>query len=591
MRRPPIPAAFFASNPPVYFLNKTLKGRFKLFAILALLWALSAPIPARAGFWDDLAGKGKQWQTWGDQTQGVSGAAAKAAGAGLEWLGGLFGGGSKGDVGSAELPGQGGGSSSGGPLGWARPISDAPGERGLLPERSKTKEGSAELVQAGGGLESASPFSIAAALKGERGGIGGKGGFVVPKGKAVEEGIFGSAVGKKGGKDPVVSNGAKGKTPPSGIAPAKRGEAKADPQPTPKPTPAPGPAPAPQPGGGKKVGAKIGVTLPGESAPAEKKGGWFDGLKGAVGGLFDKAVSGGKAVAGAVVGAVKEVAAAVPRQILPQKDKNRPDFSGVGCKFIVFGCEGIPGAKYEKVDGKVFVEGKGDGRAIHPSDVNQGAMGDCYVMAALAAVAQRNPDILSKNIKDNGNGTYDVTMYEKRWWDPIGIFGREAKTVKVDNEFPMQYGSPALAGYGDTENGKPELWAMIMEKAYAQTHRNGSYNGIGNGGTPGAALSAFSGKDSDSHLAMFTSIDKLAKWDGEGQAISVGTKPEILTKNDPLYQSGKLVPGHAYWVEKVDKDKKTVTVANPWGWGYEHVTLTEEEFKGAFLTVYTNELK
>ncbi|MEK7743602.1 MAG: hypothetical protein AAB578_04370, partial [Elusimicrobiota bacterium] len=51
---------------------------------------------AQAGFWDDLTGKGKEWQSWGDQTKGVAGSAAKAAGAGLEWLGGLFGGGSKG---------------------------------------------------------------------------------------------------------------------------------------------------------------------------------------------------------------------------------------------------------------------------------------------------------------------------------------------------------------------------------------------------------------------------------------------------------------------------------------------------------------
>ncbi len=590
MRRPLPPAAFSPVVPPGLLPISTQMGRFKILIILALLASLASPVPARAGFWDDLTGKGKEWQAWGDQSKGVAGSAAKAAGAGLEWLGGLFGGGSKGEAGPAALPGQGGGASAGGSLGWARPASDAPGERGLLPDRPQTKEGSAELVQAGGGLESASPFSIAAALKnGSGGGIGGKGGFVVPKGRAVEEGIFGAKIGSKGAK-------ADGKTPPAGVAPVKKAPDGApklgpDPAPKPSPTPTPRPGPAPSAKGDGKDWSKEGVTVPGEGAPAEKKGGWFDGLKSTVGGAFDKVVSAGKTVVGAVAGVVKEVAAVVPRQILPQTDKNRPDFSGVGCKFLMFGCEGVPGAKYEKVEGKVFIEGRGDGRDIHPSDINQGQMGDCYVLAALAGAAHKNPELLRKSIKDNGDGTYDVTLYEKRWWDPVGLFGREAKIVKVDNQFPVQDKNPVLAGYGDYAKGNPELWAMIMEKAYAQTHRNGSYNGIGNGGSPGTAMTAISGKGSGFHLAALSSVDKLAQWDAEGQAISVGTKPDILTKNDPLYTSGKLVPGHAYWVESIDKEKKTVTIGNPWGWYNEHVTLTEDEFKGAFLTVYTNEMR
>ena len=414
------------------------------------------------------------------------------------------------------------------------------------------------MVQAGGGLESASPFSIAAALKnGSGGGIGGKGGFVVPKGRAVEEGIFGAKIGSKGAK-------ADGKTPPAGVAPSKAPDGRLlgpDPAP-PSPTPLQNPARRP-PRRGWKGWSKEGVTVPGEGA-RRKEGRSSTASEYSRRG-FDKVVSAGKTVVGRRRRR-KEIAAVVPRQILPQTDKNRPDFSGVGCKFLMFGCEGVPGAKYEKVEGKVFIEGRGDGRDIHPSDINQGQMGDCYVLAALAGAAHKNPELLRKSIKDNGDGTYDVTLYEKRWWDPVGLFGREAKIVKVDNQFPVQDKNPVLAGYGDYAKGNPELWAMIMEKAYAQTHRNGSYNGIGNGGSPGTAMTAISGKGSGFHLAALSSVDKLAQWDAEGQAISVGTKPDILTKNDPLYTSGKLVPGHAYWVESIDKEKKTVTVGNPGGW-------------------------
>lgn len=40
-------------------------------------------------------------------------------------------------------------------------------------------------------------------------------------------------------------------------------------------------------------------------------------------------------------------------------------------------------------------------------------------------------------------------------------------------------------------------------------------------------------------------------------------------------------------VESVDRDKQTVTVRNPWGWGEKPVTLSWDDFKQGFGTVYT----
>ena len=47
-----------------------------------------------------------------------------------------------------------------------------------------------------------------------------------------------------------------------------------------------------------------------------------------------------------------------------------------------------------------------------PSDVFQGGVGDCYFLASLIAVAQRDPSFLQKHFKDNGNGTATVTLYQ-----------------------------------------------------------------------------------------------------------------------------------------------------------------------------------
>jgi hypothetical protein len=45
------------------------------------------------------------------------------------------------------------------------------------------------------------------------------------------------------------------------------------------------------------------------------------------------------------------------------------------------------------------------------NDVNQGYLGDCYLLSSLAEVAKQNPDIIHSMFTDNGNGTYGVRFY------------------------------------------------------------------------------------------------------------------------------------------------------------------------------------
>jgi hypothetical protein len=42
------------------------------------------------------------------------------------------------------------------------------------------------------------------------------------------------------------------------------------------------------------------------------------------------------------------------------------------------------------------------------NDVNQGYLGDCYLLSSLAEVANHNPSLISSMITSNGNGTYGV---------------------------------------------------------------------------------------------------------------------------------------------------------------------------------------
>lgn len=146
--------------------------------VLAPLLGALVVSHAQAGFSDDLTDRGQRLRSWGERERGVSGSAAKAAGEGLEWLGGAFGGGGGRD---AVLPG-GGGSSA-----LRRVPAQAPLERGL-PTESSPRRARTELVAPGPGF-AAGAFTAPVGKAASKTSAGGAstGGFVVPKGKACSD--------------------------------------------------------------------------------------------------------------------------------------------------------------------------------------------------------------------------------------------------------------------------------------------------------------------------------------------------------------------------------------------------------------------
>ncbi|MFH1618567.1 MAG: C2 family cysteine protease [bacterium] len=265
-------------------------------------------------------------------------------------------------------------------------------------------------------------------------------------------------------------------------------------------------------------------------------------------------------------------------------EKNRienPKFDRLDCKFWIFGCKKMSDVKYGEVSGDLFIDVHIDSTSVDSNDVNQGGLGDCYYMASLAAIARNNPDAISDMVRQNADGTYSVDFYRKRnfweFWKPE--YTRE--TVTVDSQFPIKKdGSPAFAGYGDmAENGNPEVWAMVLEKAYAKFR--GSYNKIGNGGWSGTVLEHVTGKDSSKHKTGSISIDQLAEWDKKGYAVTADSSKDAPNKD--------VVKFHVYYIMDIDTENKTVTMGNPWG--FAHITLSEDEFRKNFSTVYVNPVR
>mmetsp|Transcript_7006 Transcript_7006/g.17882 ORF Transcript_7006/g.17882 Transcript_7006/m.17882 type:complete len:470 (-) Transcript_7006:265-1674(-) len=107
---------------------------------------------------------------------------------------------------------------------------------------------------------------------------------------------------------------------------------------------------------------------------------------------------------------------------------------------------------------------------IEPADLCQGAVGDCWLVAAMAGMAEHPGAI--RNCFLNTEYT-DVGKYRLRLWD-----GRAMKweTVTVDDYFPVKKGTKECV-YMQPNGG--ELWAILMEKAFAKFC--GSYGALDGG--------------------------------------------------------------------------------------------------------------
>lgn len=170
------------------------------------------------------------------------------------------------------------------------------------------------------------------------------------------------------------------------------------------------------------------------------------------------------------------------------------------------------------------------------ADVNQGALGDCYLMAAMSSLAS-TPEgrrKLQEMIHDNGDGTYTVTFGDG-----------SSETVDGDLFMGRDRQSPAFAGFGA---GGAALWPMILEKAYAQKH-GGSFPEIEEGNSA-ETLAELGGSETK----------KLNLQSGTSRRDVIRTIDSATAQGRALVASGG---GHAWTI--VATDGKTVELYNPWG--------------------------
>lgn len=253
-------------------------------------------------------------------------------------------------------------------------------------------------------------------------------------------------------------------------------------------------------------------------------------------------------------------------------------------KHFMFKRVDLTGVSYQQVPGgELYRDG------LSPNDVEQGQLGDCYLLSALAGFAQTSPKVLTDAITDNQNGTYTVRFFRD---DPA--FGPQAEYVTVDADFPTKNGWQRV--YAQTPNG--ELWPAVIEKAFAKFQ--GGYGRIGQGGLPGDVAYALTGDVASMRFVVATSagstFERITKALAKQHSVTAGTMADALRPANNKLEG--LVAGHAYSVERTFEENGTryVELRNPWGYqppihtthGVEYSTnngvfrLTADDFKAGF---------
>lgn len=222
--------------------------------------------------------------------------------------------------------------------------------------------------------------------------------------------------------------------------------------------------------------------------------------------------------------------------------------------------------------GTAFVKGAGDSHEVDPNDAKQGSLGDCYLIAGMIAVARANPQAIKNIIKDNGDGTFNVTLFIRQNY----YSAPRAEVITVDARLPVKSkDSPLYAKVGDQADGKDELWPALIEKAVAQ--KKASYELISggninkNGFNFAGATELLTGKRENYYA--FSKLDEddvllMAAFALEDKLPVICSSRSDVENDEALTREANAVNvywNHAYPVESVDLSKRTITFQNPWG--------------------------
>jgi len=186
-------------------------------------------------------------------------------------------------------------------------------------------------------------------------------------------------------------------------------------------------------------------------------------------------------------------------------------------------------------------------------DIEQGDLGDCYMLSAMSALAEF-PGRVQKLLpvkEGNKAGCYPVNLYVSGQLTP----------VVVDDFFPVKNNGkkPAFSG-----SKTKELWVMLIEKAWAKIH--GRFFNV-EGGDSRESLGAITGAP----VEYFKHSEYESKPDELWHIIKVADETNCVMCTGANKEVNGIIPGHAYTLINAfeftheGKNVRLVQIRNPWG--------------------------
>jgi hypothetical protein len=199
---------------------------------------------------------------------------------------------------------------------------------------------------------------------------------------------------------------------------------------------------------------------------------------------------------------------------------------------------------------------------IRATDVRQGAIGDCFFDASLAALAEERPEAIRRMVRGGPGGSYVVTLFAHGARKPFtvsALFPEERKRGRL----VADHAATSIAG-----EARPVLWPAVVEKAFAELR--GGYGKIMHGGYAGTALTALTGRKVQAFdvararkrgttRALWAALVEAGRRRSPTVAATFRKRPE--------YKGLRLVPSHCYTVlgALTRHGARFVRLRNPWG--------------------------